>query len=274
MTISSSAMIIVGLGSSPGSSATWRAGPEGSSPQPPKRESSSSGPRRHQGMARLRHRIPDAGDGSIRKQDSSSASPREEREDCGRRQPSRGVVYFALCSCPSTSSAPGPHRARRSGIAVAQDARETQRLLPVNPRPHTHVDTGALFGALLSRSCRRRVGGHRPDLAVHGKHHPCSIRNERPPVFLTLRVVWCRSHSPPWYSRCAPSKRCTTWCRTLTPLVAGGRAGAVAGESSEESENTGRDPIRGVGLVAWLIAAFIAADAAVPRRSSVSRSPS
>jgi len=81
---------------------------------------------------------------------------------------------------------------------------------------------------------------------------------------LTLRVILVSFTCAPWYSPCARSRRCTT-CAERVHRDAGGRAGAARGRNFlEEGEQHRAILSAGFGLVAWLIAAFTAADAIVP----------
>src|SRR5438309_1638253 len=131
------------------------------------------------------------------------------------------------------------------GPGCARDAAHPAR---VHPRPHAHLDTGPLLRrAAVGDPVDGERGDHRPDRAVHGKHHPSALsEHERPPV-------------PPHASRRPGVLHIR--CLGLRPALeandvrhgaerlhgdARGRAGAARGGNLlEESEQYGRDPIRG-----------------------------
>ena len=163
-----------------------------------------------------------------------------------------GVVYFSFVFVPIyiVCVSRAPHRSVAPGIAVGRGCpRDAAHPARVHPRPHAHVDTGAVLrGALVGDPVDGERGNHRADLAVHGKHHSSSLsEHERPPV---------PAHAPhrpgvlhPGHLGIRPALEAND-VRHGAELLhgdAGGRPGAARGGNLlEESEQYGRDPVRSV----------------------------
>src|SRR6266704_6450430 len=203
-------------------------------------------------MARLHHRIPHAGDWLDPAAGHLPARHlREEREDRGHRQPARRGRLLHLRIRPRLHRlCRSPHRPVARGIAVRRGCpRDPAPPSRVHPRPPAHVDTGAfLRRAAVGDPVDGERGDHRPDLAVHGKHHPSALsEHERQPV-------------PPHASRrpgvlhirrpgIRPALEADDVRHGAERLHRdpGRRAGAARGGNLlEESEQYGRDPVRGV----------------------------
>src|SRR5712692_557638 len=203
-------------------------------------------------MARLRHRIPDARDRLNPAAGHLSARHLgEEREDRDCRQPARrGRLLHFRVRARLHRLRRAPHRPVARGIAVGRGCpRDAAHPSRVHPRPHAHVDTGALLRrAAVGDPVDGERGDHRPDFAVHGKHHPSALsEHERPPVPPHA------PHRPGVLHLRRPDIRPALEADDVRHGAerlhrdAGGRAGAAhGGNLLEESEQYGRDPIRGV----------------------------
>src|SRR5467141_1413858 len=176
---------------------------------------------------------------------------REEREDRGRRQPARrGRLLHLRVRSHLHRLRRAPHRSVTRPAAVGPGcARDTTHPARVHPRPHAHVDTGALLRRpAVGDPVDGERGDHRPDLAVHGKHHPSALsEHERQPVpphasrrpgVLHIR---CPGLRPAF-----EANDVRHGAERLHRNVGGGAGAARGGNLLEESEQYGRDPIRGV----------------------------
>jgi len=131
-------------------------------------------------MARFVTAFPDAGDWLDPAADifQRVTSAKNERTAVAAAC-SAGSFTSPSCSFPIYNRLRRALTIRHSGqLLSAQDARETQRILPeFILRPHAHVDYRY---SLPAPCCRRSCDGERAiiaRLAVHGKHHPSpSIR--------------------------------------------------------------------------------------------------
>src|SRR6266496_2730913 len=180
-----------------------------------------------------------------------------------------GVVYFAFVFVPIYIVCAGLLVDPSLGALLsAQDARETQRLLPEFILGHTPMWIQVLFfGALLSAILSTASG------AIIAPTSLCTENIIRPrypnmsdsQFLLTLRVVLvsftCAAlvfalRSKQTMYDMVQNAYTVTLVAALVPLA--------AGIFWKRANNTGAILSAVFGLVAWLIAAFIAADAVVP----------
>ncbi len=180
-----------------------------------------------------------------------------------------GVVYFAFVFVPiyivCAALLIDPSLA---SLLSAQDARETQRLLPEFILGHTPMWIQVLFfGALLSAILSTASGAiiAPTSLCTENIIRPLHPNMSDRQFLLTLRVVlvsftfaalvFALRSKQTMYDM-VQNAYAVTLVAALVPLA--------AGIFWKRANNTGAILSAVFGLVAWLIAAFIAADAAVP----------
>src|SRR6266446_1150712 len=180
-----------------------------------------------------------------------------------------GVVYFAFVFVPIYIVCAGLLVDPSLGALLsAQDARETQRLLPEFILGHTPMWIQVLFfGALLSAILSTASGAiiAPTSLCTENIIRPLYPNMSDSQFLLTLRVVlvsftfaalvFALRSKQTMYDM-VQNAYTVTLVAALVPLA--------AGIFWKRANNTGAILSAVFGLVAWLIAAFIAADAAVP----------
>jgi len=180
-----------------------------------------------------------------------------------------GVVYFSFVFVPVYIVCAGLLIDPSLGALLsAEDARETQRLLPAFILGHTPMWIQVLFfGALLSAILSTASGAiiAPTSLCTENIIRPLYPNMSDSQFLLTLRVVlvsftfaalaFALRSKQTMYDM-VQNAYTVTLVAALVPLA--------AGIFWKRANNTGAILSAVFGLVAWLIAAFIAADAAVP----------